>query len=86
MLTLEHLARLAAEHEPELRARVAEFDIGGHAFAFNSKTEFERNKERYAFLKWGQKAFRNFRVVPPETGICHQAQYGVTAVECIFRM
>ena len=36
MLTLEHLARLAAEHEPELRARVAEFDIGGHAFAFNS--------------------------------------------------
>ena len=37
MLTLEHLARLAAEHEPELHARVAEFDIGGHPFAFNSK-------------------------------------------------
>jgi aconitate hydratase len=42
------------------------------AFTFNSQTEFERNKERYAFLKWGQKAFRNFRVVPPETGIVHQ--------------
>jgi aconitate hydratase len=42
------------------------------AFAYNSQVEFERNKERYAFLKWGQKAFRNFRVVPPETGICHQ--------------
>ncbi len=42
------------------------------AFAFNSKMEFDRNTERYAFLKWGQKAFRNFRVVPPETGICHQ--------------
>jgi aconitate hydratase len=42
------------------------------AFTINSKLEFERNKERYAFLKWGQKAFKNFRVVPPETGICHQ--------------
>ena len=42
------------------------------AFAFNSAKEFERNRERYAFLKWGQKAFQNFRVVPPETGICHQ--------------
>ena len=42
------------------------------AFAANSVLEFERNKERYAFLKWGQKAFQNFRVVPPGTGICHQ--------------
>src|SRR3990167_6518910 len=42
------------------------------AFRENSAIEFERNKERYAFLKWGQKAFRNFRVVPPETGIVHQ--------------
>src|SRR5579859_4910486 len=42
------------------------------AFGYNSKIEFERNKERYAFLKWGQKAFENFTVVPPETGICHQ--------------
>jgi aconitate hydratase len=42
------------------------------AFAQNSHLEFERNKERYAFLRWGQQAFRNFRVVPPETGIVHQ--------------
>src|SRR5208282_3134058 len=42
------------------------------AFAYNSKIEFERNKERYSFLKWGQKAFENFTVVPPETGIVHQ--------------
>ncbi|HEY1096771.1 MAG TPA: aconitate hydratase AcnA [Alphaproteobacteria bacterium] len=42
------------------------------AFAINVDLEFERNDERYEFLKWGQKAFRNFRVVPPGTGICHQ--------------
>jgi aconitate hydratase len=42
------------------------------ALAKNSKIEFERNKERYAFLNWGQKAFSNFRVVPPATGIVHQ--------------
>jgi aconitate hydratase len=42
------------------------------ALAKNSKLEFERNRERYEFLKWGQKAFRNFQVVPPATGICHQ--------------
>src|SRR5262249_22733053 len=42
------------------------------AFRINSETEFERNKERYVFLKWGQNAFKNFKVVPPETGICHQ--------------
>ena len=42
------------------------------AFAFNVEQEYRRNEERYAFLKWGQKAFRNFRVVPPGTGICHQ--------------
>jgi aconitate hydratase len=42
------------------------------AFDKNSELEFERNKERYTFLKWGQKAFSNFRAVPPETGIVHQ--------------
>jgi len=42
------------------------------AFEQNVKIEFERNMERYAFLRWGQKAFDNFRVVPPGTGICHQ--------------
>jgi len=42
------------------------------AFDKNSELEFSRNKERYSFLKWGQKAFSNFRAVPPETGIVHQ--------------
>jgi aconitate hydratase len=42
------------------------------AFAENVKLEYERNGERYAFLRWGQTAFDNFRVVPPGTGICHQ--------------
>ncbi|HEY8377933.1 MAG TPA: aconitate hydratase AcnA [Nannocystis sp.] len=42
------------------------------ALRINSKLEFERNRERYQFLKWGQRAFDNFRVVPPATGIVHQ--------------
>ncbi|RXS41897.1 aconitate hydratase AcnA [Idiomarina sp. 29L] len=42
------------------------------AFKENVRIEMERNKERYEFLKWGQGAFENFRVVPPGTGICHQ--------------
>lgn len=42
------------------------------AFARNVELEYERNEERYKFLKWGQGAFDNFRVVPPGTGICHQ--------------
>ena len=42
------------------------------AFEANVKREFERNRERYSFLHWGSKAFDNFRVVPPGTGICHQ--------------
>ncbi|MGD8869849.1 MAG: aconitate hydratase AcnA [Gemmatimonadales bacterium] len=42
------------------------------ALRINSEREFERNRERYGFLRWGQSAFRNFRVVPPETGIVHQ--------------
>ena len=42
------------------------------SFQHNVEREFERNGERYEFLKWGQGAFRNFRVVPPGTGICHQ--------------
>ena len=43
-----------------------------NAFELNAELEFSRNKERYAFLRWGQDAFRNFRVVPPDTGIVHQ--------------
>jgi aconitate hydratase len=44
----------------------------GNSFQRNVKREYERNIERYEFLKWGQTAFDNFRVVPPGTGICHQ--------------
>jgi len=49
-------------------------DVAGSADALekNIALEFERNEERYKFLRWGQEAFDNFRVVPPDTGICHQ--------------
>jgi aconitate hydratase len=49
-------------------------DVFGTRLAFerNAELEFERNKERYAFLRWGQGAFENFKVVPPDTGIVHQ--------------
>src|SRR5438874_2262282 len=43
-----------------------------NAFELNAELEFSRNRERYAFLRWGQEAFHNFRVVPPDTGIVHQ--------------
>ncbi|MFC1521454.1 aconitate hydratase AcnA [Elusimicrobiota bacterium] len=51
-----------------------QIDEYGHkgAFAANMKKEYERNSERYAFLRWGQNAFKNFQVVPPDTGIIHQ--------------
>ncbi|UCF20267.1 MAG: aconitate hydratase AcnA [Gemmatimonadota bacterium] len=42
------------------------------SFLYNAEREFERNRERYGFLRWGQEAFKNFRVVPPATGIVHQ--------------
>jgi aconitate hydratase len=45
---------------------------GPDAFKKNVEVEYQRNGERYAFLRWGQSAFSNFRVVPPGTGICHQ--------------
>ena len=49
-------------------------DVFGSRLAFqrNAELEFERNRERYAFLRWGQRAFENFKVVPPDTGIVHQ--------------
>src|ERR1700724_1035879 len=48
-------------------------DFGNvRAFAFNAELEFLRNKERYAFLRWGQTAFSNMAIVPPDTGIVHQ--------------
>jgi aconitate hydratase len=53
------------------------------SFAENVAKEMERNKERYQFLKWGQKNFRNFRVVPPGTGICHQVNLESLA-QCIY--
>src|ERR1700747_864255 len=49
-----------------------DFFASPQAFAANVKREFERNGERYRFLRWGADAFENFRLVPPGTGICHQ--------------
>ena len=53
------------------------------ALAENVKFEFQRNRERYEFLRWGQKAFRNFRVVPPAVGIVHQVNLEYLA-KCVF--
>jgi aconitate hydratase A / 2-methylisocitrate dehydratase len=58
-LVIDHSVQIDAFASPE-------------AFARNVKIEFERNGERYRFLRWGQDAFDNFRLVPPGTGICHQ--------------
>jgi aconitate hydratase len=60
-------AELVIDHS----VQVDEFGTAG-SYAFNSALEFTRNRERYAFLKWGQTAFRNFSAVPPGMGICHQ--------------
>jgi len=51
---------------------MVDFAASPDAMRRNTEMEFQRNQERYAFLRWGQKAFDNFRVVPPGTGICHQ--------------
>ena len=53
------------------------------ALAENVALEFQRNRERYEFLRWGQKAFRNFRVVPPAVGIIHQVNLEFLA-KCVF--
>jgi len=58
-LVIDHSVQVDAYGSPE-------------AFQINADREFQRNRERYEFLHWGQKAFRNFRVVPPASGICHQ--------------
>ena len=60
-------AELVIDHS----VQVDEFGTPG-AFHANAELEFQRNRERYAFLRWGQDAFKNFKVVPPDTGIVHQ--------------
>ena len=62
-------------------------DAFGHGMALmlNAQLEFERNRERYEFLRWGQQAFANFRVVPPATGICHQVNLEYLATVVIAR-
>jgi aconitate hydratase len=62
-----HPADLVIDHSVQV-------DLFGSetAFAENVRIEFDRNRERYVFLRWGQQAFKSFRVVPPGTGICHQ--------------
>ena len=60
-------AELVVDHS----VQVDEFGTP-QAFDLNAALEFERNKERYAFLRWGQSAFKNFAIVPPDTGIVHQ--------------
>ena len=57
--------------------------LGEAALDFNIDMEFSRNRERYEFLRWGQKAFDNFRVVPPGTGIVHQVNLEYLA-KCVF--
>ena len=60
-------AELVIDHS----VQVDEFGTA-QAFQLNAELEFSRNKERYAFLRWGQTAFKNFAIVPPDTGIVHQ--------------
>ncbi|HET7396837.1 MAG TPA: aconitate hydratase AcnA [Gammaproteobacteria bacterium] len=60
-------AELVIDHSVQV-----DFYARPDALRKNGEMEFERNKERYSFLKWGQKSFQDFKVVPPDTGICHQ--------------
>ncbi len=60
-------AELVIDHSVQV-----DFHGSDAAFGQNAELEFQRNQERYAFLKWGQNAFSNFKVVPPDTGIVHQ--------------
>ncbi len=61
-------------------------DVAGRpdAFSRNAQLELQRNGERYRFLRWGQQAFSNFRVVPPDTGICHQVNLELLS-QVVFR-
>src|SRR4029077_16757004 len=77
--SMRHLGGDAAKINPLLpgelvidhSVQVDEFGTSS-ALSINAAIEFQRNKERYAFLRWGQSAFRSFAVVPPDTGIVHQ--------------
>src|SRR5574340_372714 len=60
-------AELIIDHSVQV-----DFFASRDALAKNAEMEFERNQERYSFLKWGQQSFENFKVVPPDTGIVHQ--------------
>jgi aconitate hydratase len=72
-------AELVIDHS----VQVDNFGNAG-AFGLNAELEFQRNVERYAFLRWGQTAFQNFKVVPPDTGICHQVNLEYLArVVCV---
>src|ERR1700729_799545 len=66
-INTRHPVELVIDHS----VQVAAFG-SADAMKINEQLEYLRNKERYQFLKWGQSAFRNFKVVPPGTGICHQ--------------
>ncbi|MFZ3217992.1 MAG: aconitate hydratase AcnA [Candidatus Acidiferrales bacterium] len=73
-------AELVIDHS----VQVDKFGVAG-AFSFNADLEMQRNIERYAFLRWGQKGFQNFKVVPPDTGICHQVNLEYLA-RVVFRV
>ncbi len=74
-----HPADLVIDHS----VQVDQF-ASSASFHVNAEREFDRNRERYSFLRWGQQAFHNFRVVPPDTGICHQVNLEYLA-QVIFR-
>jgi aconitate hydratase len=74
-----HPADLVIDHS----VQVDQF-ASAASFHVNAEREFDRNRERYSFLRWGQQAFQNFRVVPPDTGICHQVNLEYLA-QVIFR-
>jgi len=60
-------AELVIDHSVQV-----DYYASAQALQKNGEKEFERNRERYSFLKWGQRSFKDFKVVPPDTGICHQ--------------
>ena len=83
--------RRSAQGQPAAAGRAGHRSLGagrslhrGNSADLNAALEFTRNRERYTFLRWGQEAFHNFRVVPPDTGIVHQVNLEYLA-RVIFR-